>query len=82
MAQDWFDKRAKKTSGQKNLTIELCKSLPVPIPSKEEQKVISNTLLGIEIHLTNKNSKLAQTQALKKSLMQDLLTGKKRLQVN
>ena len=34
-------------------------------------------------HLEDRNeTKLAQTQSLKKSLMQDLLTGKVRVQVN
>lgn len=31
-AQDWLHRRSKKTSGQRNLTLELSRSLPVPIP--------------------------------------------------
>jgi len=36
--------RAKKTSGQKNLTIQLCKELPVPLPSQPEQRKITEIL--------------------------------------
>lgn len=31
-AQRWLKSRSKKTSGQQNLTLELCQTLPVPIP--------------------------------------------------
>lgn len=31
-AQRWFRTRSKKTSGQQNLTLELCQTLPVPLP--------------------------------------------------
>jgi type I restriction enzyme S subunit len=32
LAQKWLEKRSKKTSGQRNLTLELAQDLPVPIP--------------------------------------------------
>ena len=31
-AQRWLGSRSKKTSGQQNLTLELCQTLPVPLP--------------------------------------------------
>lgn len=31
-AQRWLGSRSKKTSGQQNLTLELCQKLPVPLP--------------------------------------------------
>jgi len=31
-AQRWLASRSKKTSGQQNLTLELCQTLPVPLP--------------------------------------------------
>lgn len=34
-AQRWFDARAKKTSGQKNITLQLSQDLPVPIPPRK-----------------------------------------------
>ncbi|MCE8418873.1 restriction endonuclease subunit S [Rhodovulum sulfidophilum] len=39
-AQTWLEARSKKTSGQQNLTIELCKELPVPnIPLHQQRKI-------------------------------------------
>ncbi len=35
LAQRWLEKRSKKTSGQRNLTLELAQQLPVPIPPAE-----------------------------------------------
>ena len=53
------------------------------IPSNiEEQKEIASTLDSLNDIIRLKCSKLSQTQSLKKSLMQDLLTGKVRVQVN
>jgi len=36
----WAIKRAKTTAGQANLTLELCRALPVPLPPLSEQKNI------------------------------------------
>lgn len=43
-AQMWLEVRSKKTSGQQNLTIELCKELPVPRISLPEQRKIAEIL--------------------------------------
>lgn len=51
-------------------------------PPLNEQLEISNILDSIEKQIDNKKNKLLQTQSLKKSLMQDLLTGKVRVKVN
>lgn len=45
-----------------------------------EQKAISNKISGIETIVTSKQTKIKILQRLKKSLMQNLLTGKVRLQ--
>jgi type I restriction enzyme S subunit len=52
------------------------------IPTLPEQIKISSIIEGTISSVIYLETKLAQTQALKKSLMQDLLTGKKRVQVN
>jgi type I restriction enzyme S subunit len=62
-------------------TTELRKEY-VPVPALQEQTEIIKVVNSINNSLINKNSKLVQTQSLKKSLMQDLLTGKVRVQVN
>ncbi len=35
LAQAWLERRSKKTSGQRNLTLELAQDLPVPLPPPE-----------------------------------------------
>ncbi|WP_077035146.1 restriction endonuclease subunit S [Pelomonas sp. KK5] len=39
-AQQWLQSRAKTTAGQTNLTLELCRALPVPVPPISEQSAI------------------------------------------
>lgn len=51
-------------------------------PHISEQKEIATIILTIETQIDAQKSKLSQIQSLKKSLMQDLLTGKVRVQVN
>ena len=58
------------------------KELSVLAPPLLEQKKIASTLTSLDRTIKEKKRKLSQTQALKKSLMQDLLTGKVRVQVN
>ncbi len=78
-AQQWLQSRSKKTSGQQNLTIELCKGLPVPIPALDEQKKIAKILSTWDKAITTTEQLLSNSQQQKKALMQQLLTGKKRL---
>lgn len=78
-AQQWLQSRSKKTSGQQNLTIEICKGLPVPIPALDEQKKISQIISIWDKAITTTEQLLANSQQQKKALMQQLLTGKKRL---
>jgi type I restriction enzyme S subunit len=54
----------------------------VAIPSLFEQKEIASILTSMDKTIEEKQRKLQQTQSLKKSLMQDLLTGKVRVTVN
>ena len=54
----------------------------IPSPPLHEQIEIANIIETIASQIRKKNQKLSQTQSLKKSLMQDLLTGKVRVQVN
>ena len=56
--------------------------LKLKLPPKEEQVFISNKLWSIDSLILSVKTKLSQTQSLKKSLMQDLLTGKVRVAVN
>ena len=58
------------------------KEFPLVCPPFPEQKKIASILISIEKTIEEKQSKLSQTQSLKKSLMQDLLTGKVRVTAN
>ena len=65
--------------GQGNLSAEIVKTLPIPLPPLPEQKAIAQVLSTADsaIHTTEKL--IAQKELRKKWLMQQLLTGKKRL---
>ena len=56
--------------------------LKLPMPPFEEQSEIARKIEAIDKATSLKSIKLSQTQSLKKSLMQDLLTGKVRVSVN
>ena len=77
-AQKWLDIRSKKTSGQKNLTIEICKELPIPVPPLAEQKKIAKILSTWDRAIETVERLITNAQNQKKALMQQLLTGKKR----
>jgi type I restriction enzyme S subunit len=65
-----------------NLTTEIMKEFPIVVPPLCDQIKISEILSSLDSTSSSINQKLSQTQSLKKSLMQDLLTGKVRVQVN
>jgi type I restriction enzyme, S subunit len=77
--QIWFDINSKKTSGQQNLTLEHCQQLPLALPSLEEQNRICLLIECLVVFHKNGMSVLQKLRALKTALMQDLLTGKKRV---
>jgi type I restriction enzyme S subunit len=66
----------------KTIGLGYFKQLKMAYPPFEEQKSIATKLLSIDEHIDKLKGKLSQTQSLKKSLMQDLLTGKVRVTVN
>jgi type I restriction enzyme S subunit len=78
IAQQWLQSRSKKTSGQQNLTIELCKGLPVPIPAFVEQKKIAQILSTWDQAIATTERLLDLARQQRKALMQQLLIGKKR----
>lgn len=78
IAQQWLQSRSKKTSGQQNLTIELCKGLPVPVPPLAEQTKIAQILSTWDKAIAITGRLLANSQQQKQALAQNLLTGRKR----
>lgn len=58
------------------------KKFKLPIPPLSEQKKIASILISMNNLIEKKERQLDKIQSLKKSLMQDLLTGKVRVSVN
>ena len=65
-----------------HLDTKSVKSLLISLPPLREQKKIASILFSMDEIIEKKKHKIFQTQSLKKSLMQDLLTGKVRVKVN
>lgn len=79
LAQQWLQSRSKKTSGQQNLTIQICKELPTPVPRLQEQRKIAQILSTWDRGIAITEKLIDASKQQKKALMQQLLTGKKRL---
>lgn len=65
--------------GQENLSGGIVKSIQVPIPPLPEQRKIAAILSTWDKAISTTEQLLANSQQQKKALMQQLLTGKKRL---
>lgn len=77
-----FDSSATHGGIFTNLTTEILKEFLLAMPPIEEQLEIIDIVRSIDEVIDNKKKKFNQFHALKKSLMQDLLTGKVRVTVN
>lgn len=69
-------------SAQPQITGDSLRFINLPFPPLSEQKKIASILTSVDEVIDSLKQKLQQTQSLKKSLMQDLLTGKVRVSVN
>ena len=69
-------------STHETIYMPIFKKLQILLPPIMEQVKMSDVIVGIDYQIGTKKKKLHQTQSLKKSLMQDLLTGKVRVSVN
>lgn len=65
-----------------NINQESLSKFKILLPTTEEQQYFSTVNQEFEKSIENHRQKLQKTQSLKKSLMQDLLTGKVRVTVN
>ncbi|MDC1531248.1 restriction endonuclease subunit S [Amylibacter sp.] len=80
--QNMRSKISGMAEAQSNISQDILKSIPVPLPNLSVQKQIVQILRSVDMRIKVQKNKLSQTQSLKKSLMQDLLTGKVRVKVN
>ena len=69
-------------TAQPAINIATLKRYKIAVPSVGEQKKIIKTLSSVDFQILSLSQKLYQTQSLKKALMQDLLIGKVRVNVN
>lgn len=67
------------SAGQSNLSGALVKAIRVPVPPLPEQRKIAQILSTWDKAINTTEQLLANSQQQKKALMQQLLTGKKRL---
>ena len=79
VAKSWLKVRSKKTSGQENLTLALCRALPIPLIPRIEQRRILECLGVSDSMIQEADEHCDSLQALKRGLMQDLLTGRVRV---
>jgi len=76
----WALKRQKTTAGQHNLTLEICRDLPIPLPSIAEQKDIVFKIDQIFIEIKKLNldvsSHISSQMQLKNSILKFAFEGK------
>jgi type I restriction enzyme S subunit len=78
-AQRFWNARCATSSGLNTINQRTLKRLIVPVPSKREQQSITSIVARQREHLEALMAKRAKLEALKKSLMHDLLTGRVRV---
>ena len=76
----WAIKRAKTTAGQSNLTLELCRALPIPLPPIVEQEQIvaevERRLSVIDELEAAVEANLKRTDRLRQSFLRQAFSGR------
>lgn len=79
IAQNWLQLRSKTTAGQTNLTLEVCRSLPIPLPPKSEQhELVKLTEVGVGSIYEQINAieiSLKQSAAQRKNILKAAFSG-------
>ena len=65
--------------GRGGINLTIIKSVSVPFPTVKEQEAIATVLSEMDAEITALEQKRDKTHSLKQGMMQELLTGKKRL---
>ena len=76
-----YDYYNKELTGStiKNLSLKSIRNLSIPIPPLQEQKTIAKVLSDIDSLIENLDKLIQKKKLIKKGVMQELLTGKRRL---
>lgn len=69
-------------SAQPQLTVKIIKSIKIPIPPIQEQQKIATTLTTADQEIETLQQQLNSLKQEKKALMQQLLTGKRRVKLD
>lgn len=77
-----IDRLSQRTSGQTGIDMEALKRFPLPLPSLDEQQRIVDILSAVDKDIDGYEQEKLKFEELKKSLMQQLLTGKTRVKVD
>jgi type I restriction enzyme S subunit len=76
---NWAIKRSKATAGQFNLTLEICRDLPIPVPPADEQRRIvaelERRLSVIEEIKLQTNKDATRTQRLRQAILKRAFEG-------
>ena len=79
VAQKWFAQRAKTTAGQTNLTLEMCRTLPMPVPPMSEQIAIVDMCEAVLDSCSQQvvaiEASLKQSTAQRKNILQAAFSG-------
>jgi len=75
----YLESLSQRSGGQTGIEMDRLKKYPFPIPPLKEQKKIAQILSTWDEAITETQNLIAQLKTRKKGLMQQLLTGKKRL---
>ncbi|OED42945.1 hypothetical protein AB833_04855 [Chromatiales bacterium (ex Bugula neritina AB1)] len=75
-------RRFNSGSAQPKINKAICEKIPVQIPTLPEQKKISDSLKCAEKKISSQMAKLKKLKQEKKALMQQLLTGKRRVKID
>lgn len=67
---------------REGLNFQQIRSIKLTLPPMQEQERIAKITSSIETNVSNKSKKLSRLKNTKKALMQDLLTGKVRVNLN
>lgn len=74
-AQRWYFQSAKQTSGQVNISLEMCNALLIPWPKKDrEHEVIFERLNFMDRRIGAEKASKNKLDSQKNDLMRDLLT--------
>jgi type I restriction enzyme S subunit len=74
-----IDKRMNSNSGVPTLGVQFLARVPIRLPKVDEQERIVSVLAAAEANISKERAALEKLQVLKAGLMQDLLTGRKRV---